>query len=184
MNGSDNTPHRWLPRTRHCFVCGVENSDGFRLRLCVEDNIVAADYDAAAADNGYRGIVHGGIAMTLMDEAMTWAAILATGSICVAAEMLTRFRRPMPVGMRYRVEGRVVRADRRLVLTEGRILDAEGREYSTATGKYVPRAGARAALSEIDFAEPVPFELQPLTGDGQPGGQGPLQKGNARDGVA
>ncbi len=159
MNCSDTPTHLWLPRTRHCFVCGLENAEGFRLRLRVEGNVVVADYDAAPADNGYRNIVHGGIAMTLMDEAMTWAAILATRSICVAAEILTRFRRPMPVGDRYRVEGRVVRADRRLVLTEGRVLDAEGRECSAATGKYMPRGEARAALSEIDFAEPAPSEL-------------------------
>lgn len=159
MSGSHSITNLWLPRTRHCFVCGVENPDGFRLRLRIEQNTVVADYESSVSDHGYRGIVHGGIAMTLLDEAMTWAAILATRSICVAAEMVTRFRSPMPVGARYRIEGRVVRSERRLVFTEGRVCCADGREAAAASGKYVPRREAHEAVADIDFVDPIPPEL-------------------------
>ncbi|MCX7818627.1 MAG: PaaI family thioesterase [Kiritimatiellae bacterium] len=159
MSGNSLPLQVWLPRTRGCYVCGIENSAGFRLRLRREGDVVVAEYDAPAVANGYRGMVHGGIAMTLLDEAMTWAAILATRSVCVAAEMSTRFRHPMPVDARYRIEGRVLQADRRLVLTQGHVLDAGGRQLVTASGKYVPRRDAAGTEKEIEFADPVPPEL-------------------------
>ncbi len=159
MNDRVSRDHLWLPRTRQCFVCGVENADGFRLRLRVENGAVMTEYETSSSDSGYRGIVHGGIAMTLMDEAMTWAAILATRAVCVAAEITTRFRRPMSVGSRYRIEGRTVRCDRRLVITEGLVLGPDGEEVASSAGKYIPRRDVGVAAAEIEFAESVPPEL-------------------------
>lgn len=157
---SDGTPRGWfLPRTRSCYVCGAENAAGFRLRIRVEGEWVVADYVPPVEDNGYRGIVHGGIAMTLMDEVMTWAAILATKKLCVAAEMTTRFRRPMPVGVRYRVEGRVTRAASRLVLAEALIRDAGGGIVISAEGKYMSMPGDATNNAFVDFIDPPPADL-------------------------
>ena len=150
---------RPLPRTRTCYVCGVENPGGFRLAMRVEaDGTVAGDYTPPPEDNGYRGIVHGGIAMTLMDEVMTWAAILGTRRLCVAAEMTTRFRRPMPVGAAYRFSGRVTRVSPRLVLAEASVTGPDGEAVATAEGKYMPMPG-RASGAAVDFVDAPPDGL-------------------------
>ena len=140
-----------LPWTRGCLVCGEHNPRGFRLRSRIENGSVVLDYVTQRHDAGYTHIVHGGAAMTLMDEVMTWAAIVATGQMCVAAEMTTRLVKPMDVGAKLRVEARVTKNARRLVLTESRVTDETGQVLSEATGKYVPVPPEKASLHDKDF---------------------------------
>lgn len=142
-----------LPWTRSCFVCGQDNPHGLRLKSRVEDGRVVIDYTTREADLGYRHIVHGGIAMTLLDEVMTWAAILAARRVCVAAEMTSRLKQPIRVGRALRVEGWVVKAASRLLLTEGVIRDPDGAELMTAAGKYMPMPEDQLRLAEKDFVD-------------------------------
>ncbi len=129
------------------------------MQMAVRNGEVHLCYRAIPEHNGYRGWVHGGIAMTLMDEVMTWAAILATRSICVAGEMTVRFITPMPVGRDYWIKGRITKADRRLVWAEAEVETVAGQVNARAAGKYVPRPGGHIALSAADFDEPPPPEL-------------------------
>lgn len=151
----------WLPWTKSCFVCGEENPHGLRLRSRLENGRVVLEHTTRPADVGYRHIVHGGIAATLLDEVMTWAAIVATRKVCVAAELTTRLKAPIGVGQRIRVEGWVTRAGPRLCLAGGSIRDEQGRELLSAAGKYMPMPAALASLSEKDFVH-SPAALAPL----------------------
>lgn len=140
-----------LPRTRTCFVCGEANPGGLQLTSRVDNGVVVLEYTPSDRDLGYRHLVHGGIGMTLLDEVMTWAAILALRSICVAAEMTTRLRAPMVVGQRLRVEGMFSGGRSRLVSTSGVILDPAGTTLATATGKYMPMPDEEQARCAEDF---------------------------------
>ncbi len=143
-----------LPWTRSCFVCGEANPHGLRLRSCVEpDGRVTLEHQTRTEDLGYSSIVHGGIAATLLDEVMTWAAIIDMHQPCVAAEMSFRLKLPITVGTRLRVSGWVSRNRRRILLTEGVIHDEEDRVMVSATGKYVPMAVDSARRCEEDFVE-------------------------------
>ena len=152
-----------LPRTRSCFVCGRLNARGFRAQMTAQGGEVSLPYRPAADDAGYAGIVHGGLAATLMDEVMTWAAILATRSVCVAAEITVRFVAPMRVGGAYRVRGWVSRHGRRLVRAEAAIEEADGGTVARCEGTYLPRAGP-ATLAAADFYDPLPPGLEWLGG--------------------
>ena len=141
-----------LPWTKSCLVCGDHNPRGFHLRSRLEDGRVIAEYTTRAHDVGYRNLVHGGVVMTLLDELMTWAAILATGRVCVAAEMTSRLLQPVAVGQTLRIEAWVSRNARRLILTEARAIDAAtGDVLNEASGKYVPVPAERAELHAGDF---------------------------------
>jgi uncharacterized protein (TIGR00369 family) len=140
-----------LPWTRSCFVCGQDNPHGLRLRSRIENGRVILHYTPREADLGYKHIVHGGIAMTLLDEVMTWAAIAASRRVCVAAELSVRLKKPIQVGQSLRVEGWVTRQTSRLILTEGLITDSDGTELLAASGKYMPMPGDQVRLTEKDF---------------------------------
>jgi len=140
-----------LPWTRSCFVCGENNPDGLRQRSRIENNIVVLDYITRPTDVGYRHIVHGGIAMTLLDEVMTWAAIIATRKICVAAEITIRLRHPIEKNQPIRVEGEAKETKSRICYTEGRILDSNRNILLKATGKYTPMPEDGVTLCEEDF---------------------------------
>jgi acyl-coenzyme A thioesterase PaaI-like protein len=149
-----------LPHTRGCLVCGEANPRGYRLRSRVENGQVRLDYTPRPEDTGYRAIVHGGVVMTLLDEVMTWAAILESRGIAVAAELTTRLHAPAAAGEPLAFAAWVVRANRRLVLTEGTVHRA-GILVASASGKYMPAPGDGAArFQERDFVRD-PAALDP-----------------------
>jgi acyl-coenzyme A thioesterase PaaI-like protein len=145
-------PDGALPWTKSCLVCGDHNPHGFKLRARLEGGRVVAEYTTKPHDTGYKHLVHGGVIMTLLDEVMTWATILETRGVCVAAEMTTRLREPVTVGHRVRIEAWVTKNARRIILTEARALDLDtGKILTEATGKYIPVAAEQSALQADDF---------------------------------
>lgn len=142
-----------LPWTKTCFVCGVDNPNGLRLRSRVEGDRIVLTHTTREADLGYRHLVHGGISMTLLDEVMTWAAILTFQKACVAAELTVRLKQPVAVGQTIRVEGWITGAKSRITLTEGQVLDDRGAVLATASGKYVPMPADGMHLCVQDFVE-------------------------------
>ena len=151
MHTHDRLTSGTLPWTRTCFVCGAENPHGLKLRSRIEGDFVVLEYTTRASDLGYRHMIHGGITMTLLDEVMTWAAIIAARRACVAAEMTTRLKKPVAVGQRIRAEGMVVSRKGRLIMTEGAMRDEAGAVLAAASGKYVPMAGEQIAICAEDF---------------------------------
>lgn len=82
------------------------------------------------------GVVHGGVAATLLDSAMGCAinAALPAGTAYTTLEIKVNYLRPLtmmtgPV----RAEGKVVHLGRRMAVAEGRITDASGKLYATAS---------------------------------------------------
>jgi uncharacterized protein (TIGR00369 family) len=82
------------------------------------------------------GVVHGGLAMTLLDSAMTCAVQTRApaGSGFTTVEAKTNFVRPITVGTgTIRAIGTLIHAGSRLATAEGRIVDAAGKLYAHAT---------------------------------------------------
>jgi len=142
-----------LPWTRSCFVCGEGNPKGLHLRSHVEDGSVVIRYTPEREHCGWSELVHGGIAMTLLDEVMTWAAILSTRRACVAAEISVRLRKPIVVGNPMRIIGHAAFGKSRIVLAEGTILDEDDEVIFSSEGKYVPMNNSSAARCAEDFVE-------------------------------
>lgn len=142
----------WLPWTKSCFVCGEDNPHGLRLRSRVEGDRIVIRYTTREADLGWRHIVHGGLSMTLLDEVMTWAAILSLERACVAAEITVRLRQPIEAGQGIRIEAwtTAVRGTR-LATAEGHILDEAGTVLASGTGKYVPMPAGALPMCSQDF---------------------------------
>lgn len=122
---------------RRCFVCGDENPEGMRLAFrTTEAGEASTELSVPDRFAGWSGVVHGGIVCTLLDEAMAKAA-MAAGHTVVTAELSVRYVAPVPTGTTCRVEGKVLEARRRLVLTEGKVSGSEGIVYATATAKMI-----------------------------------------------
>lgn len=142
-----------LPWTKSCFVCGENNPGGLHLRSRVDQDRIVIDYTTREQDLGYRHIVHGGISMTLLDEVMTWAAILTLRRACVAAELTVRLKRPVVAFQSIRVEGWIFEAKSKLVIAEGQVIDDRRQVLATASGKYVAMPAAGVPLCVKDFVE-------------------------------
>ena len=120
----------------HCFVCGDKNKHGLQASFFDDGSQVITELETKKAFEGYRGIYHGGIISTLLDEVMI-KAILARGVLAVTAEITVRFRRPLGIGVKLRLAGRIVGVRGRVYATEGEAVGEDGTVYATARGSYL-----------------------------------------------
>src|SRR5687768_13504238 len=82
------------------------------------------------------GMVHGGLACTLLDTALGCAAhtTLAAGLGYTSIDLAVKYLRPVTVQKgALRAEGSVIKAGARLIFTEGRLCTADGALLATAT---------------------------------------------------
>lgn len=86
------------------------------------------------------GAVHGGVFATLLDSACGCAvhSMLPAGVLYTSLDLTVKFLRPVLVGTGpITAEGTVVHLGRRTALAEGRITDAAGKLYATATSSIL-----------------------------------------------
>ena len=126
----------------YCFVCGRNNSDGLQLTFeYPEPGKCRAEFMPPMKYQGWRGILHGGIVSTLLDEAMAHALGGAQrgggGSGAVTAEMTVRFKKPVKIGEVVALLGYVLSDKGRLVECRSEILAHDGIVLASATGKLV-----------------------------------------------
>lgn len=87
----------------HCFACGSANPRGIGLTFHLEaPGRVWAETGSDLLWSSWRGLMHGGLLASLMDEAMGWAAG-STGRTALTARLQVRLRRPVAPGQRLRV---------------------------------------------------------------------------------
>ncbi len=120
----------------HCFACGPENPIGLHLHFASDNEGVRARITLAPEFQGWRDIAHGGIAMSLLDEAMAHAAGHA-GYRGVTASMNVRFRKPVPLGKELTITGRVAWQRRNVLGMEAAVRDDSGTVLLDGEGKFV-----------------------------------------------
>jgi len=132
-----------------CFVCGVNNPGGLQVRFFRkgEDSALAI-CDPDITFMGYDGLLHGGVAASLLDEIMI-KAVLAAGRLVVTGRMTVKYHAPITLGAPLHLDGRIISNRGRLYETEGRIFRDENALLATASGTYVELTGeARERLTE------------------------------------
>jgi acyl-coenzyme A thioesterase PaaI-like protein len=79
-------------------VCGPGNASGLQVTFAPHgDNGSRAEYVARAEHGGWPGVLHGGLLLALMDEALGWS-LYFHGSGGLTARFDARFRQPVPIG--------------------------------------------------------------------------------------
>ena len=132
----DQTCQHAHPR---CVVCTRVHQAGLGLRFKLQDDgIVEARFGCNAVYQGYGGILHGGIAATLLDGAMT-NCLFAHGVAAVTAELTLRFRFAIKVGSPVTVRAWMSRAHKPLYCVQAELVQ-EGQVKATATGKFMQHA--------------------------------------------
>ncbi len=127
----------------HCFACGPENPIGLHLHFDPDNDGVHARITLPPQFQGWRDIAHGGIAMSLLDEAMAHAAGHA-GHRGVTASINVRFRKPVPLGKELRITGRVTWQRRNVLGMEAAVCDDSGTVLLDGDGKFVSMGSVEA----------------------------------------
>jgi uncharacterized protein (TIGR00369 family) len=126
-----------MRRDNRCFVCGQDNPHGLRLTF-VHPEPGSAETELVIPErfSGWERLTHGGLLATLLDEAMAYACISRAGN-AVTVEITVRYLKPVEVGQKVRVRGRVLAIKRRIVETEGEILNPEGQVAARGQARFL-----------------------------------------------
>jgi uncharacterized protein (TIGR00369 family) len=106
----------------------------------VEPGRVVASLEPHEAFFNPLGSVHGGVACTLLDTVLACAGhtTLEAGTGYTSIDLAVRYLRPiLPSVGRLTATGRVVKPGRRVVFTEGEVVDGQGRVCATATSSLL-----------------------------------------------
>jgi len=101
-----------LPNSRNCFICGIENPVGLKLKFyLLEPGVVEAEYTAPAHFEGYPGVLHGGIIASILDETSGRAFGLMEEDprFMFTAKLEVTYRKNVPIGKPLRIVGKAVR---------------------------------------------------------------------------
>jgi len=130
---------RELPHTHFCFVCGESNAVGLKLRFTTDGRVVQTRFRLRDTHIGFRGVVHGGILTTVMDEIMVWACAVPMRRFAFCAELTARFLNPV------KPDDEIIATGELLANRKNRIFEAKavlaspsGQTFAEATGKYFP----------------------------------------------
>jgi uncharacterized protein (TIGR00369 family) len=128
-----------LPHTHSCFVCGERNPLGLKLRFHTDGRVVTTRFTPRAEHIGFKGVVHGGLIATVLDEIMVWACAVQTKRFAFCAELNVRFVNPLSPGEEVLVTSELVENRRnRIFETRSSVQTAAGRLLAEGTGKYIP----------------------------------------------
>ena len=137
MNNNDH-----LIDDNGCFVCGKNNPDGLQLKFTYpQPGTCRVGFVPEQKYQGWKGILHGGIISTLLDEALAHAVGGAEGgggaSEAVTAELTVRFKKPVRIGSKIVLSGKVEKDNGKIVEANSEITDETGLVLASARGKLV-----------------------------------------------
>jgi len=116
------------PNSAFCFVCGVQNPNGLRVRF-QNDGVgrVRVETRLRAPFQGYPDIAHGGIVAALMDEVMGRTMLTEDAQrLFYTAKMELRYRNPVPLYQDLVAVGRLLKDKGRAATAEGELYLPDG----------------------------------------------------------
>jgi acyl-coenzyme A thioesterase PaaI-like protein len=120
-------------RTGMCFACGKNNPVGMKLEFKWDGDTARAEFFPSQFYQGWKGYLHGGIILCLLDEAMGWASS-HSGNDCVTARVEARLRQMARLDEPLVITGTVLRSNRRLVETGATVVLHDGTIIAEGTG--------------------------------------------------
>ena len=147
------TNSRWGFESK-CFVCEPSNEWGLQIPFTHDDvdGVVRATFELDHRFSGAPNYVHGGLVLTVLDEAMAWATIALAGSFALTRTTTASFLRPVRVGEPCRVEAKVVgETEGGDLEVTGVVRNARGQPCAEARAVFVPMSAAQAssAIGEV-----------------------------------
>jgi acyl-coenzyme A thioesterase PaaI-like protein len=127
------------PNSRHCFVCGLENPFGLKLKFyqskpdeVVVDCVLGEEYQ------GYPGVVHGGIVAAVLDEVAGRSQMgIDTPRFMYTARLDIRYRKNVPVGQKLHLVGKAGKKRKRTAAATGAIYGPDGELLAEADALLV-----------------------------------------------
>jgi acyl-coenzyme A thioesterase PaaI-like protein len=124
------------PNSKMCFICGVENPIGLKLKIYqTSPGIIETSYTAPEHFQGYPGILHGGIVASILDE-ISGRALMGEPSsprFMFTGRLQVKYRKNVPTGKPLRIIGKAMKSKERSAEGWAGIYDQEGNLLAEAS---------------------------------------------------
>lgn len=133
------------PNSRHCFVCGLANPHGLKLRFYNQGiGRVVAESAIPEYFQGYPGTAHGGIVAAMLDEAAGRSLMIQDPAnaeqgtrFMLTARLDIRYRQRVPVETPLRLVGEAGKAKGRTATAKAYLYDGQGELLAEAEALLV-----------------------------------------------
>jgi uncharacterized protein (TIGR00369 family) len=121
-----------------CFACGDRNPRGLNLQFSVfpQKRRIETRCTLSPEFQGWKGIIHGGIISTILDELMA-KITQELGIKAVTASLEVRFKNFARVSEEIRAVGEVTRIEKRLIYAQAQAFRSDGTVIAEAFGKLL-----------------------------------------------
>jgi len=121
-----------------CFVCGRDNAGGLRLEFSYSQDGLSAETTFVPQEQyqGWQGITHGGIIITVLDEVMAKAAV-HKGYAVVTGEITAKLKNPAKVMEPLKCRAFIEDVKKKIVYARAVASREDGTVVAEATAKLV-----------------------------------------------
>ena len=138
---------------RLCFGCGKDNPIGLKLSFQWDGKTARAEFTPTKFYQGWSGLVHGGIIICLLDEAMAYA-VLFEGMNCVTAKMQVKLSRLAPIDEPLAITASTTKKTRKLVEVKAAITLKDGTLIAEGTAtQFIINTKAGEAINKEEKAK-------------------------------
>lgn len=121
----------------HCFACGFENEHGLDMNFEIKGDKLRCKIEVPSHLRGWSNLVHGGIISTMIDEAMSWAAIHILKKFILTKNMSIEFKKPIKINTPIVVYGFVIEQQNdRSVTMAAEIYNEKGDLCASGKGNF------------------------------------------------
>ena len=145
------------PNSRMCFICGLENPIGLKLKIYqTAPGEVETSFTAPEHFQGYPGVLHGGIVATILDEISGRALMGDAHSprFMYTGRLQIKYRKNVPIGVPLRIVGKAINSKRKTAEGWAGIYDQEGTLLAEASSLLIdvpPETIGNADLEELGW---------------------------------
>lgn len=128
------------PNSRHCFICGLENPVGLKLRIYqVEPGVIETTYTAPEHFQGYPGVLHGGIVASILDEIAGRAHMgdPSAPRFMFTGKLEVRYRQNVPIGQPLKIIGKAGKSKGKTAEGWAGIYNQQGELLAEATALLI-----------------------------------------------
>jgi uncharacterized protein (TIGR00369 family) len=122
----------------YCFVCGMNNPDGMRLKFTLDEErqTFVSRFRLSKRYTGPPGHTHGGIIASILDDAMGKVNKLHN-VIALTKEMTVEYLKPVPLHQPLRAEGRGISIEGRRHTNMAEILNEKNEVLARSRGLFI-----------------------------------------------
>lgn len=141
----------------HCFGCSPENPRGLKMEFWLDGGDVVSFFEPEWFYDGWKGIMHGGIIATMMDELGEWIIFSQLGTTGVTTDLNVRYKRPVRTDEgKIEIRGTLREIKRNIVFIDVNIRNESGKICAQAEIAYYTFSREQAK-EKFDFPDKESF---------------------------